>query len=209
MTCPTLTDAPTLSGRAPPVRRARPVRAIAWVRDWLRFAALTLWLPWVALGSSTPALTFFEVNREDDAVSLSYAVEFELPQAVEDALGKGIPLHFVAEAQVFRSRWYWRDRRVALATRTWRIAYQPITSNYRVSFGGLSQTYPTRAEALAAVRRSVRWRIVDPGQIEEGSRHYLEFSFRLDTSQLPRPMQIGIGGQADWALVIERIQPFH
>jgi Domain of unknown function (DUF4390) len=172
----------------------------------LRLIALALWLPAAALANSAPALTFFDVSREDDAVSLSYAVEFELPQAVEDALGKGIPLYFVAEANVFRNRWYWRDQRIAQASRSWRVAYQPLTSNYRVSFGGLSQTYPSRAEALSAVRRSVRWRIVEPGQIDAGSRHYLEFTFRLDTSQLPRPIQIGIG--ADWELVIERTQLF-
>ena len=209
MTRPTQTDAPATQGNAPPDRRACRGRAAAWVRRVVLLAGWALCLPWVALGNGTPALTYFEVSREDDAVSLSYAVDFELAPGVEDALGKGVPLHFLAEAQVFRSRWYWRDRRIAQATRTWRIAYQPLTSNYRVSFGGLSQTYPSRAEALAAVRRSVRWRIADPGQIEEGSRHYLEFSFRLDTSQLPRPMQIGIGGQADWTLAVERTQPFH
>ncbi len=209
MNRPTQTDAAPPSGNAPPDRRAWPGRAAAWVRRALLLAGCALWLPWVALGNGKPALTFFEVSREDDAVSLSYAVDFELAPVVEDALGKGVPLHFLAEAQVFRSRWYWRDRRLAQATRTWRVAYQPLTSNYRVSFGGLSQTYPSRTEALAAVRRSVRWRIVEPGQIEEGSHHYLEFSFRLDTSQLPRPMQIGIGGQADWTLAIERTQPFH
>ena len=50
------------------------------------------------------------------------------------------------------------------------------------------------------------WKIADAGQIEEGARHYIEFSFRLDTSLLPRPMQIGIGGQPDWALAVERTQ---
>ena len=175
----------------------------------LLLTCATLWLPWAAMGNGTPALTFFEIGREDDAVALSYAVDFELAPGVDDALSKGIPLHFQAEAQVYRSRWYWRDQRIAVAVRTWRIAYQPLTSNYRVSFGGLSQSYPSRAEALAAVRRSVRWRIVEPGQIEAGSRHYLEFSFRLDTGQLPRPMQIGIGGQPDWALTIERTQAFY
>ena len=209
MTCPTQTDAAPPPGNAPPDRRVRPGRAAVWARRAVLLAGCALWLPWVALGNGTPALTFFEVSREDDGVSLSYAVDFELAPVVEDALGKGVPLHFLAEAQVFRSRWYWRDRRIAQATRTWRVAYQPLTSNYRVSFGGLSQTYPSRTEALAAVRRGVRWRIVEPGQIEEGSRHYLEFSFRLDTSQLPRPMQIGIGGQADWTLAVERTQPFH
>ena len=52
------------------------------------------------------------------------------------------------------------------------------------------------------------WKIADAGQIEEGSRHYVEFSFRLDTSLLPRPMQIGIATQPDWALSVERMQRF-
>lgn len=172
-------------------------------------AGVAWWLARPAWGSTTPALTHFEVSREDDAVSLSYAVDFELGPAAEDALGKGVPLHFVAEVDVFRNRWYWRDRRIARATRTWRIGFQPLTGNYRVSFGGLSRSYASRAEALAAVRRSVGWRIVEPGQIDKDSRHYLEFSFRLDTTQLPRPIQIGISGQPDWLLEIERTQAFN
>ena len=38
----------------------------------------------------------------------------------------------------------------------------------------------------------------------------LEFSFRLDLSQLPRPFQIGVAGQSDWAIATqlrERIRP--
>ena len=65
---------------------------------------------------------------------------------------------------------------------------------------------PHRAEAFAAIGRSARWKIAEPGQIEDGSRHYVEFSYRLDTAQLPRPMQIGIGGQADWTLSVQRTQ---
>jgi Domain of unknown function (DUF4390) len=188
------------AGRAPGA--ASPTR-----RQWL-VATAALWLAPRGFASTTPALTFFEINRDDDAVALSYAVDFELAPGVEDALSKGIALHFVAEASVFRNRWYWRDRRIAQAARRWRVVYQPLTSNYRVSFGGLSRSYASRAEALAAVRRSVRWRIAEPGQVEPGSRHYLEFSFRLDTSQLPRPIQIGIEGQDDWSLLVERAQAF-
>ena len=33
---------------------------------------------------------------------------------------------------------------------------------------------------------------------------YVEFSYRLDTTQLPSPMQIGLGGQPDWVIRIER-----
>ncbi len=31
----------------------------------------------------------------------------------------------------------------------------------------------------------------------------MELSYRMDTSQLPRPFQIGIGGQDDWDLAAE------
>ena len=43
--------------------------------------------------------------------------------------------------------------------------------------------------------------------LEADSEEYVEFSFRLDTSQLPRPLQIGIGGQQDWNLAVERLAP--
>lgn len=164
-----------------------------------------------ALGTGAAAaaeaeLASFDLQRSDDGLYLSYTVEFELSRAVEEALAKSVPIYFVVEATLFRDRWYWRDKRVAQVSRVWRIVYQPLTATYRVTFGDLSQTFPSRAEALAAVRRAVRWKLADAGQIEEGGRHYVEFGFRLDTSLLPRPMQIGIGGQPDWALSVERIQ---
>jgi Domain of unknown function (DUF4390) len=170
------------------------------------------WLLALALLAAAPApaadaeLTSFEIEQGEDGLLLGYAVNFELSPPVEEALAKAVPLHFVAEAELFRERWYWRDKRVARATRVWRIVYQPLTSLWRVTFGDLGQTYPSRAEALAAVRRAVAWKIAEPGQIEDGERHYVEFSFRLDTTQLPRPMQIGIGGQPEWTLVVERVQ---
>ncbi len=152
-------------------------------------------------------LTIFELVHNDDGLFLSYAVNLELSRSVDDALGKAVPLFFVAEAEVFRNRFYWRDQRVGYAVRRWRIVFQPLTSTYRVTFdGGLSQNYASRAEAFDAISRSARWKIAEGPQIDEGSRHYVEFSFRLDTSQLPRPMQIGIGGQADWALSVQRTQ---
>ena len=138
---------------------------------------------------------------------LTYAVEIELSRSVDEALGKAVPLFFVAEAEVFRNRFYWRDQRVAYAVRRWRIVFQPLTSTYRVTFdGGLSQNYASKAEALSAIGRGARWKLAEPGQVDVGSRHYVEFSFRLDTAQLPRPLQIGIGGQADWTLAVHRTQ---
>ena len=154
-----------------------------------------------------PELTQFEVSRDDEGVFLAFAVSLDLGRSPEEALMKAVPLFFVAEVQIYRERWYWRNRRVAQTSRVWKIVLQPLTSTYRVTTeGGLSQNYATRAEALAAVSRSSRWKIAEPGHIEEGSQHYLEFEYRLDVSLLPRPMQIGVGGQPDWRLSVKRTQ---
>jgi hypothetical protein len=160
-----------------------------------------------AARAADPDLTNFDLVHNEEGVLLSYGLDLELSRSVDEALSKEVALFFVAEAEVFRNRFYWRDQRVAHAVRRWRIVFQRLTSTYRVTFdGGLSQSYTTRAEAFAAISRSARWKIAEPSQIEEGSRHYVEFSYRLDTSQLPRPMQIGIGGQADWTLSVQRTQ---
>jgi len=166
---------------------------------------LALWLV-PAARAADPQLASFEVVSSDEGVLLTYAVNGDLSRSVDDALSKAVPLYFVAEAELFRDRWYWRDQRVANASRVWRIVYQPLTSTYRVTFGGLSQNYNSREEAFAAISRTSRWKIAEPGQVADGSRHYVEFSYRLDTSLLPRPMQIGIGGQADWNYSVQRVQ---
>jgi hypothetical protein len=180
-------------------------------RAWLAafgLACLALLLPPGVLAQQQPEFAQFDVARNDDGVTLDFTLRFELPRGVEDALTKGVPLYFVAEAEVFRDRWYWRDKKVNKATRVWRVAYQPLTRKYRVSFGGLNQSYDSLADALATVRHVSGWKIVEPGQLADG-RHYVEFTYRLDTTLLPRPMQIGIGGQPEWTLLVEKFQRFN
>ena len=166
--------------------------------------------------SSAAELTQFSVERGDDGVYLSAVVQFELPPVVEDALMKGIPMFFVAEADVYLSRWYWADKRVASATRTIRLAYQPLTRRWRVNIvnglfnnseglrATLNQNYDSLAEAMSAAQRLSRWRIADNSEVEADVTHKLEFGFSLDLSQLPRPFQIGVVGQRDWTISARR-----
>ena len=160
------------------------------------------------MGSASPAwaqsveLTQLKLERRDTELTLEFSSRLNLGSAIEDALHRGVPMYFTAQATVFRNRWYWRDERVARVSRTWRVAYQPLTASWRLSLGGLSQGYETLAQALAPMTRLSGWRLTDLDKIDPGDRHYVEFSFRLDNSQLPQPMQIDLGG--DWKLIAER-----
>lgn len=175
-------------------------------RSWRWWAALlmTVSMLWpMAADAQAPRLHGFEVNRADDGLQVAFAIDFELPRSVEEALFKGVPLYFVASVELYRSRWYWRDKRISVAERTWRLAFQPLTRKFRVSFGGLNQSYDNLSDALVAVRRVAAWKVAEVGALED-SGHYVEFSYRLDTGLLPRPLQIGLGGQAEWELRIDR-----
>jgi Domain of unknown function (DUF4390) len=162
---------------------------------------------WLLLHGAAQAqgveLNTLKLNRQDGSLSLDFVAQITLPRAVEDALQRGVPVYFVAQAEVLRPRWYWRDERIARVARSWRVAYQPLTSNWRVSLGGLNQSYASLGEALTAISRSTGWKLAELAQVEPG--YLIEFSYRLDNSQLPSPMQIGLGGPTGWTLGVERV----
>lgn len=179
---------------------------------------LFAWLPFgaVAQARGGASVTQMRLEQADDGIYLTAAVQFELPTLVEEVLDKGIAIYFVAEAEVFQERWYWTDRKVAQVTRHMRLAYQPLTRRWRLNvspvpitgaagFGvSLNQNFESLADAMEAVKRIGRLRLGDAADIGEESLHQVVFRFRLDTSQLPRPFQIGVVGQADWNIATER-----
>lgn len=169
-----------------------------------------------ARAETAPAeVTQLVVEREEEGLLLSSAVRFELPPVVEEALAKGIPMFFVAEAAIYRERWYWADKRVAASARHMRLSYQPLTRRWRLHVSPhpignaglvLGQSFDTREEALGAVQRVSRWRIAEGPEVDLDANHMLQFRFRLDVSQLPRPFQIGAMGQSDWNISATRSQ---
>ena len=152
-------------------------------------------------------LTQIKTERTEDALALSFSTRFDLPKPVEDALMKGLKIYFQAEVTVYKSRWYWRDARVSHLTRSWRLAWLPLTREYQVTFDGLHQNYDNLQDAVAALRGVSGWRLADikdVKDVEDGGHYYIEFSYKLDNSQLPRPMQIGLGAPQGWALSVEQ-----
>jgi hypothetical protein len=150
-------------------------------------------------------LSTLRTTRAEGGLNLEFNARVVLPRAVEDALSRGVPVYFVAEATLWRNRWYWRDERVARVSRQWRVAFQPLTGHWRVGLGGFNQNHSSLAEALAAASSSASWRLAELAQIDNDKTYYLEFDYRLDTSQLPSPMQFGLVTQGEWAVGVSRV----
>lgn len=160
-------------------------------------------------------LTELRAERRDTALYVTAQLQLELAPAVEDALVKGLAVHFVAEVELMRDRWYWYDRKIGLATRYYRLSFQPLTRRWRLNVsneplsagglaGSISQNFDTLADTLNVIRRQSSWKVAELPDLDAEARQYLSYRFRLDISQLPRPFQIAAGNQAEWSLVVAR-----
>jgi len=177
-------------------------------------------MPWAnaqSVSTQGVQLSDFKLERQDDAYVLSSTLNFELPQAVEDALSKGIALYFMAEVQVAKERWYWYDKYLAKQERHYRLSYNPLSRRWRlatsskpINNSGLGVTmgvpYDSLSEALSAIKRSSEWRVVESSEIEPGGKYRLDYQFKLDLTQFPRPFQIGTLGESDWSMSVKRSQ---
>ncbi len=182
---------------------------------WLRHLVAGLLLACVALAQAQTlaSMNNFRTERVDDEVLLSVQLSFDLSPAVEDALLKGVPIFFVAETEIYRERWYWFDKRVHTAVRQVRLAYLPLTRRWRVNVSSaigrdgtagltLNQSFEDLLQALNAVKKIARWKIADSADLDPTLKYRVEFRFRLDVGQLPRPFQIGTLGQSDWDMTL-------
>ena len=177
--------------------------------------AWLLVVPSVWAQAPLPELAELRAERRETALYLTAQIKLELGFAIEDALVKGLAVHFVAEAEVMRDRWYWYDRKINTATRFYRLAFQPLTRRWRLNVsnepmsggglaGSISQSFETLPEALDVIRRQSGWKVAEMADLDLEARQYIAYRFRLDTSQLPRPFQIAAGNQAEWALMVAR-----
>ncbi len=153
--------------------------------------------------------------RRSDGLFLSARLPVELSPAMEEVLRKGVPLHFLWQADVILSRWYWLDKTVASAARTVRLAFQPLTRRWRLSYASgtgasglqyaLHQNFDSLSDALASVGHVSNWKLADT--VRSGGEQRVEFSFALDLSQLPRPFQLGLFQPSGWNLSLQKTLP--
>ena len=158
------------------------------------------------------------LQQEEGELFLSSDVPWQLPSAVEQALRKGVAVHFVAEVQLLRQRWYWSNQRLLTATRYYRLSYQALTHRWRLHTGSqpfnglglgtaLGNSYTDLADALQTLQHWVRWRIGARDSLPADGPALLQLRFRIDLSQLPKPLQIGAFGRSDWNLLVQQTQP--
>ena len=122
---------------------------------------------------------------------------------LEEAVNKGVVLYFAAEFELTKSRWYWFDEQVQRRNKTFQLYYHALTRQYRVSTGGLHQSFPTLEEALRVMARLRNWVVIEKGEVGVGQTGTAKLRLRLDLTQMPKTFQVSALSNKDWNLESE------
>ena len=156
---------------------------------------------WLALATAAPlAVRQAQLEAVEDGYELNAEFAVDFPPVVAEAVAKGVTLHFTAEFELSRGRWYWFDEVVARRREVYRLSYQPLARQYRLSVGALHQGFTSLDEALQQLGRLKRWVRIDRRELKPGLTYQAALRLELDTSLLPKPFQLTALANSDWDL---------
>jgi hypothetical protein len=170
-----------------------------WKRSFSRAACLLGWLLCAGLawaGVIEPKSINLVPDETGQALSADFAVE--LGPRLAEAVERGVQLHFRLEFTLARKRWYWIDEHVAGRVLEYKLSYQALTRQYRLSQGGQQQTFDSLDDALKALSRVARLHVVDRTELIPGETYRAAARLSLDRNQLPKPLQVDALADRDW-----------
>ena len=140
-----------------------------------------------------------EMRLNEDGYQLSANYNINLTFAAQQALARGVPLYFVGEFLLTRSRWYWLDEKIFKGEQSVKLSYNVLTRQYRLSRGTLFQNFASFEDALRILARQNS--VAIPAElVKEDSNYIVAVRLRLDVAQLPLPLQVNALTGKDWAL---------
>ena len=141
-----------------------------------------------------------ELDMETDGYRLNADFDISFTHTLEDALNKGVALYFVTEFELARPRWYWFDQRVVELRQQFKLSYNALTRQYRLSVGTLYQNYATLEEAVNVMSQLHNRLVADKDALQKGQKYAAALRMKLDLSQLPKPFQVNALASNDWTL---------
>ena len=169
-------------------------------------ALCLFWCSTVLMSAEGIHVKSAEILRNGGDYYLDANFEVELTHTLEDALNKGLALHFVVELELIRPRWYtlylW-NKLVLEFEQQYRLSYNALTRQYRLSLGAFHQNFDTLNDALAVMGRLRPRFLADADLLDQGKVYEAAIRMRLDVAQLPKPFQINALASRDWNLASE------
>jgi hypothetical protein len=183
-----------------PLLLRRPLSPPSLARSMAVAGVIVLMVFGLVARADTIGVRSAELHEEDGEVLLSADFDFNLNPTLEEALSRGIALYIDLEFSLTRPRWYWVDEKIVDKVTTYRLSYAPLTRQYRVGSGLLSQSFATLDEVERFIGRVTSRPVASASQLSKGTRYDAALRLHLDANQLPKPLQVSALASREWQL---------
>jgi len=133
----------------------------------------------------------YQVNADFD---IAFSAE------VEEALNKGVPLNFLIEFKLVSPRRFWFDEEIVTATQHVRLSYHALSRQYLINLPQHQKSFASLPEALDELSRLRDWIVLEKAQVGKGEEYRAELRFWLDSSRLPKALQVEALSSEKWSL---------
>lgn len=141
------------------------------------------------------------LTANEDSYVLSADFNIDLGPYLEEIITRGIPLYFQLELEITRNRWFWPGEHIAGRTVNYRLAYVPLSRQYRLSgLGGLNLDFPKLSDALRVMGRTAALPVAERSALKPGEPYQAALRLSLDRQQLPKPLQLDAIANKDWTV---------
>ena len=142
-----------------------------------------------------------ELKQIDDVYYLDAQLKVILSPLLEEAIIKGVSLYFITDFEFARPRWYWWNEDLARITRVTRLSYNALLRQYLVSGVTMhARSVDRLKDALLLLGEVDAWPVIARDRLSTHEVYQATLSMRLDTSQLPKPLQINAIATGKWEL---------
>ena len=166
----------------------------------LLVAWLSMWVP-VSTAADGIVIRSAEMRQVDGEYLLYARLSITLTPMLTDALNRGINLYFNTDFDFSLPRWYWFPEQLAHVSKVTRLSYNTLLRQYFVSgIDVQARSMNTLPEALAYLGTIDGWKVIARDRLSKSASYRATLSMQLDTSQLPKPLQINDIATGRWNL---------
>ncbi|NLY65133.1 MAG: DUF4390 domain-containing protein [Alcaligenaceae bacterium] len=141
-----------------------------------------------------------DLSRERGNYLLSANISLNLGNEVRNAAERGVPLFFTISLEIIRPEKFWFDKTELSQRQTWRIQYNALLRQWRISTGDFSTPELSLDDSLQHIVHLDNWPLSNFEQLESNRLYEARLRLELDTSLLPRPFQINAFNSSAWSL---------
>ena len=170
------------------------------------FVSLLLSSSMVFAATNSITIKQADLQLADEFYLLNAEISIDFDAEIEEAINKGVPLHFLIEFQVVSPRKYWFDDEIITTTNRVVLSYHALTKQYLVNRETHQKSFETLDEAVDELLQLTDLKVFEKVLIEKDANYKAALLMRLDQAKLPKAIQVDAIASEKWNITSQKYE---